>query len=354
MPTDDRYQERRSEYDVTNRVQVNAPAAVRNAAQEIFGDLYPRRSFDPVWLAFHDFERFFWGLEPDYFGVDTTYHDVQHTLDMTLAFARLVAGYEATVEAKDRLGPERASIGLITALFHDSGYLRHRDKDQDRQSGAEFTLTHVSRSARFLEEYLPRIGFGEFASTAVQIVHFTGYEMNLDHIELEDPRDSMIGHLLGTADLIAQIGDRCYLEKCRDRLFPEFVLGGIAIEDSPEGALIRYRSGQDLLSKTLDFYQNSARRRLEHNFNGAYRYVEAFFDGENPYLVFIQKNLTYLRSIQASGSWDRLRRHPPCTMPDPAGETRMTALALRHIRELANAQKIILKGRGALEPALGY
>ena len=36
----------------------------------------------------------------------------------------------------------------------------------------------------------------------------------------------MVGHLLGTADMIAQIADRCYLEKCRDRLYAEFVLGG--------------------------------------------------------------------------------------------------------------------------------
>ena len=55
------------------------------------------------------------------------------------------------------------------------------------------------------------------------IVHFTGYELDLDKIELDDPRDIICGHLLGTADLIAQMADRCYLEKCRDRLYKEFV-----------------------------------------------------------------------------------------------------------------------------------
>ena len=66
-------------------------------------------------------------------------------------------------------------------------------------------------------------------AVASMIVHYTGYELDLDTIELDDPRDTLCGHLLGTADLIAQMADRCYLEKCRDRLYKEFVLGGVAI-----------------------------------------------------------------------------------------------------------------------------
>ena len=38
----------------------------------------------------------------------------------------------------------------------------------------------------------------------------------------------LLGNMLGSADIIAQMSDRCYLEKCRDRLFPEFVWGGLA------------------------------------------------------------------------------------------------------------------------------
>ena len=35
-------------------------------------------------------------------------------------------------------------------------------------------------------------------------------------------------------------------------------------------------------------------------------------------------------------------------------EARMTALAVQHIRRLANAEKIVIKGRRGLEPALSY
>jgi len=340
---EDLLQERRNDFDVTNTVEVSSPSAVRAAVRELFHTLYPLHSFDPVWLAFHDFQKCFEGAHPDYHAVDTTYHDIQHTLDMTLALMRLVAGYESTAESKDRLGPERCVLGLVSALFHDAGYLRHRARDCSAVNGAEFTLTHVSRSAEFLSAYLPRIGLAHTVPVARQIVHFTGYEMQLDDIELDDPRDSMIGHLLGTADLIAQLADRCYLEKCRDRLYPEFVLGGIAVAEETHGARVRYRSGRDLLSKTLSFYHSSARHRLEHNFNRAYRYVEAHFEGENPYVLFIRRNLSYLTTVLEKDAWDRLRRRPKCFVPDPTGEARVMALAIRRLEQLADADKIQLR-----------
>ena len=354
MISDDRYQERRSDYDVTNRVEVSSPTAVRQAVADIFADLYPDSAFDPVWLAFLDFERIFGGLDPSYHGVDTAYHDIQHTLDMTLALARLIAGYERSAEAEDRLGAERASLGLITALYHDAGYLRHKQDDRGCVNGAEYTLTHVSRSAKFLRDYLPTLGLERFVGVATQIVHYTGYELNLDSIELDDPKDSTIGHLLGTADLVAQMADRCYLEKCRDRLFAEFVLAGIAIEADADETIVRYRSGKDLLSKTLTFYERSARHRLESNFSHAYRYFEAYFAEENPYVVFIKKNLDYLTHILGSGQWDALRRRPPCVIPDPDGESHLTHLALERIHELADSRKIALTSKNRLLPAYSH
>ena len=86
--------DRRNDYDVTNTVQVSDPVAVRSAVRTLFARTFPGHSFDSLWLAFYDFERLFGGDYPGYFGCDTTYHDQQHTLDMSLAVARLIAGYE--------------------------------------------------------------------------------------------------------------------------------------------------------------------------------------------------------------------------------------------------------------------
>jgi hypothetical protein len=338
MPIEDVLQERRNDYDVTNTVQVSSPVKVRAAVQDLFSSLYPTQSFDSVWLAFHDFERMYCGLDPSYHAVDTTYHDIQHTLDMTLAIARLLAGHERSVEAQDRLGPERAQLALVSALFHDVGYLRHKELDATAINGAVFTRVHVTRSGRFLETYLPKIGLARFTPVVSRIVHFTGYELNIDQIELDDPRDSVVGHLLGTADLVAQLADRCYLEKCRDRLYPEFVLGGVAVDETRPAGTVLYQSAHDLLSKTLGFYQYSARRRLEHNFNRVYRYMEAFFEGgQSPYVQFIRKNLMFLNGLMKAGDWERLRRRPPCVMPNPSGEKHLMDLALLRVRSWAGA-----------------
>ena len=333
MPIEDELQDRRNDYDVTNTVQVSSAPQVRAAVADLFSALYPQSSFDSVWLAFHDFERVFRGADPSYHAVDTSYHDMQHTLDMTLALARLIAGHEMSVEAADRLGADRAELAIVSALFHDVGYLRHRERDANAVNGAVFTRSHVTRSGQYLEAYLPRIGLEQFTPVISRIVHFTGYELNVEQIELEEPKDSVVGHLLGTAGLVAQLADRCYLEKCRDRLYPEFVLGGVAIDERPQGKVL-YHSAHDLLGKTLSFYQTSARLRLENNFNRVYRYFEAFFErGRSPYIRFIRKNLTFLNSVIQNGDWERLRRHPPCVMPDPQGEAHLIELALQRVRD---------------------
>jgi hypothetical protein len=338
MPIEDELQERRNDYDVTNTVQVSSAPKVRAAVRDLFGALYPQNSFDSVWLAFHDFERLFSGRDADYHGVDTTYHDMQHTLDMTLALARLIAGHEMSVEKGDRLGPDRAELAIVSALFHDIGYLRHRERDAGAINGAIFTRSHVSRSGRFLEGYLPHIGLEQYVPVISRIVHFTGYELPYEQIELDEPKDSVVGHLLGTADLVAQLADRCYLEKCRDRLYPEFVLGGVAIDAKADGKVL-YRSAEDLLGKTLSFYQTGARMRLERNFNRVYRYLEAFFEGgHSPYIRFIRKNLTFLTTVIQHGDWHRLQRHPPCVMPDPQGEAHLVELALQHVRDWSAKQ----------------
>jgi len=305
-------QDRRNDYDVTNTVQVSSSAAVRDAVNDLFTSTFPGASFDKLWLAYHDFDRLFDGQYPGYLGCDTTYHDKQHTLDMSLALARLVVGYERSVDPAERLGARRAQMAIVTSLFHDAGYIRHKVRDKDFKNGAEFTLYHVSRSADFLRRYLPELGMSKDVAVASMIVHFTGYELDLDNIELDDPRDAICGHLLGTADLVAQMADRCYLEKCRDRLYKEFVVGGIAVENaSPGEYMVRYESGIDLLKKTPAFYQAATKDRLQKKFNRAYRYVEVLFDGQNPYVDAIRTNLNYLVKILKSDEWQLLRREPP-------------------------------------------
>jgi len=328
-------QDRRNDYDVTNTVQVSSPAAVRDAVHELFAEAFPGASFDRLWLAFYDFERLFSGKYPGYNPCDTTYHDMQHTLDMTLAMARLIVGYERSMQLSEKLGPSRAQMAIVTALFHDSGYVRHRERDSDFENGAEFTLYHVSRSADFLRRYLPTLGMSRHIGVSSIIVHFTGYELDLDQIELDDPLDIICGHLLGTADLIAQMADRCYLEKCRDRLYKEFVLGGIAIENAKPGEyMVRYESGVDLLKKTPLFYQQVSQQRLQKKFYRAYRYMEVLYGGENPYVAAMKSNMGHLVRVLKADDWRLLRRSPPVFVGDSDAVQTVEKLVRSQLAEL--------------------
>jgi hypothetical protein len=328
------YDLRRNDYDVANSVQVSSTAAVAAAVRELFTSVWPVSLFDKVATAFDDFDKLFTGRMPGYHGVDTLYHDRQHSLDMTLAMARLLVGYERNVESRMRFGADRVVMALVTSLFHDAGYIREFN-DREHSNGAEFTLYHVTRSARFLARYLPSVGLENWVPVATRIVHFTGYEIKLNMIQLADPKDRKLGHLLGTADLIAQMADRCYLEKCRDRLYPEFVLGGVAATTGNDGSLrVRYSSGLDLLRQTPEFVRETFVARLEGEFEHAYRYLECLFGGKNPYLEAIERNLGYLHRVLRTERWPMLRRNPPLftTADNQIGHVR--GLMLDRLKEI--------------------
>ena len=328
-------QYRRNDYDVTNTVQVSSPDAVRRAVRELFAPAWPYFDFSHLDTAFQDFSRLFKGEYPGYHGCDTVYHDTQHSLDGTLAAARLCVAFDRTHGSEERIGPERAMLCVICALFHDSGYIRSKDDEQHR-NGAEMTRNHVSRSAQFLARYLRTIDLATWIPVVTQIVHFTGYEMRFDQIHLDSTLDRTTGHLLGTADLIAQMSDRCYLEKCRDRLYPEFILGGIAVaKDATTGQpKVVYSSGLDVLRQTPRFVDGIHRSHLDGEFGGLYRHLEALFNGKNPYMVAIERNMEYLQEVLRSERWPMLRRDPPCFASEKNPVQNIRSLALDRLKIL--------------------
>jgi hypothetical protein len=323
---------RRSDYDITNTVRVSSPQDVSRAVAQLLMTTWPQMQLAPLERAFADFDTLFAGRMPGYAGVDTVYHDRQHTLDVTLAMARLLAGYEQQADPAQQLTSDRAVVGVILALFHDVGYLR-RSSDREQANGAEFTRNHVSRGAAFLREYLPQVGLSQWADVAAQIIHFTGYERPFDQIVTTDARDRMLGHLLGTADMIAQLADRCYLEKCRDRLYPEFVLGGVAMFTAQGARAVRYASGLDLLRQTPAFVAQTRETRLDGQFGRAYRYLEILFDGANPYIEAIDRNMQYLEQVLRSESWRMLRRNPPLHAAEPNTLRRVRSLMLGYFKK---------------------
>ena len=305
---------RRSDFDITDRIRTTDPIEVGDEVVRLYRGLYPGSNARPIERAFKDLSVLYHGKHPDYHPCDTEYHDIQHVLDVTLTMARLLDGYARGRKGDAPLPPALFSVGVIAALFHDFGYLRRRN-DRKHRFGAEYTLTHVSRGSHFLRDYLPRIGLKRYAAAASRLVHFTGYERNVDSIRLDDPVLRRVGEILGTADVIAQMSDRCYLEKCRDRLYPEFVLGGLARRKMPGGkTLVVYRSGSDLVRKTPGFYRNAA-KRLDEQLHRAYRYAEKHFRSRrNLYIEEMNKNIGYAEILADAPLARLLRRRPPSTL----------------------------------------
>lgn len=300
--------DRLNQNDVTNRINVESATAVRDAILSLYAARYPGADFSALGRAFADVDALFEGRYPGYLACDTLYHDVRHTLDMTLATARLVDGHDRSQSGADQLGPRRAMLAVLIALLHDCGYLR-RAGEAAVENGAVFTKVHVSRSAEFLAAYLPTLGFAPEAPLAAELVHFTGYERDVDSIQVADPRDRLVGYMVGTADLIGQMSDRMYLEKCREFLFREFVLGHVARETLPDGReIVRYSSPEDLISKTPGFYEYVARDRIHRKLGAVDRYALAHFDGTSLYQVEIDTNMRYLREAIERADLQCLRR----------------------------------------------
>jgi hypothetical protein len=295
---------RRSDHDVSNRVRTTDTADVAAEILRLHHGLYNGSPSTSLEHAFADIAQLYRGEHADYLPCDTAYHDIQHVLDVTLAMARLMDGYERSRRnGSPPLDAASFALGIVTALYHDFGYLRRRS-DRRHRFGAEYTLTHVSRGARYLHRYLPRLGLRRYASVGATLVHYTGYERPAETIEVNDTLQRRIGHMLGTADIIAQMSDRCYLEKCRDRLYPEFVAGGVA--------RTLFRSGAELVRNTPGFYLN-ATKRLDLQLARAYEYAGRHFGGQNLYLEEIHKNVRHARLVADAERDELLRRTPPST-----------------------------------------
>jgi hypothetical protein len=297
-------------FDVTGTVDVSNPQCVCDAVVGILQNRYDGVVVASIERLFAEFSRLYRGEYPGFFACDTQYHDMQHVLDVTLATARLIDGYELSQIPDNQLGSELAVLGVAIALFHDSGYIRRRG-DSRHQYGAEYTRTHVSRSARFLKEFLPTIGMAALAPIAAKLVHYTGYEFDPTTIDVADPKWHMLGTLIGSADVLAQMADPGYLEKCRDRLFHEFELGGMTrVRDATGVENIRFASAIDLLKQTPAFIRDTLAERLDLLFSGVYRYFEAHFGGPDPYYASVERNRLHLERLLAQYDESALQNLP--------------------------------------------
>ena len=231
----------------------------------------------------------FRGDYPGLLRCDTHYHDLRHAFDSGLAMARLLDGHAIATPrgAPEHLDDEHALLGVLLALYHDIGLLRRTD--EAHLQGAQLTPVHEARGVEFMRAYLSGTPLAHLAEKA-ELIMVTRLVW---HMPPDMPAvDRAIVSLLGTADIMSQLSDRAYLEKCRDFLFAEFCAFGLA--GAPE---LLYPDPETLLKKTPGFYTDLLCHRMQFEYDGADRFMKIHFGGECPYDASIKRNLRYLNDL---------------------------------------------------------
>ena len=269
-------------------VRMNSAEAVLDEVLTILNMIMTGFKTEPVIKAFNKTVSLYNGNFPGYRSCNTEYHDLQHVTDTFLAMARLIHG--ASLQGS-LLSERHISIGLIAVLLHDTGYIQ---KDSDTEgTGAKHTAMHVQRSMDFL-----RLNALEFKLSDEEItdgramILCTDLAEDIEAIAFSSPEAALLGKILATADMIAQMADRAYLEKTLF-LYREF----------KEGRVEGYKTPADLLQKTLDFY-NLIDCRFREKLDGIDRlmmphFVSRWNINKNLYIVAISNQKNYLKHILA-------------------------------------------------------
>jgi hypothetical protein len=301
--------------DPTNAVSIGDDQAVADAVDRILEKCFGAGSFDGELLhaSFTLVGRLFAGEHPGYLACDMPYHDLRHSLDTALVMARLIAGYQSEQGvSSDALSPDYGLLGVLLGLLHDTGYIRKTS--EAALCGPQLMAEHEARSVQFAASYLRTTSLAHHAALAPLIL-VTRLGSDLNQLFTGYDRAAIIlGQMLGSADLISQIADRWYLERCYYHLYPELVLGGGDRVRTPDGReQLLYRDAFDLLSKTPGFYKNIVRKRLDQDFQHVARYLAVHFAGTDPYAEAIHRNLDRFAHMVADDPFDVLQREPLTT-----------------------------------------
>jgi HD superfamily phosphodiesterase len=201
------------------------------------------------------------GNFPGYSACNTGYHDFRHAIDTFLAMARLIHG---AVLAKNFFSERQIITALTAAILHDAGYIQ--EKSDNQGTGAKYKINHEQRSMAFLSRHGFEFGLSaEEIAACNSIILCTDMNADISAISFSSLRIELLGKMLGTADLMAQLAERRYLEKLL-YLYHEYKEAGIG----------DYENEVDILHKAADFYEFYY-DRLRTTLDGVDRFMQLHF-----------------------------------------------------------------------------
>lgn len=272
-------------------IDTSQPAAVKVAVADSYRTIFPGGDVGYVDRVFGWALDCFQGRYSDYLPIDARYHDLEHTLQGTMCMSRLLEGRHRR-GAEPVMTERMHQLGIAAILLHDTGYLKHRFDDAG--TGAKYTATHVNRSMDFARTLLLQKGFTAVECQSVRnMIRCTGLNVNLSAIEFQSDLERLMGHALGTADLLGQMAAPDYPEKL-SVLFAEF-------EESSRfsGQPGMFKSVDDLIVKTPGFWEKYVLPKANNDFGGLYHFLEDE-TGRNAYLESIERNIGRIMQLKAA------------------------------------------------------
>ncbi len=269
--------------------------AVAKVVVEIHKEIFPEKGSACEYIPqyFKDVAGMFMGKYPHYQAMDTVYHDLEHTLQATLCWVRLMANRHR-LKIEPMMTPRDFQVGFVGILMHDVGYLK--EEDDLEGTGAKFTFVHERRSCEFADMYLEEQGWPKKSIFAVQhLISCTGPRSLIDAIPFYNKLEKIMGMAVCTADYLGQMSDPKYIKKL-PVLYLEFEesddFRNIAKEDRI------FKSCDELLRGTPFFWTNIVIPKLENDCGSLYKYLaEPYPEGINPYEKEIEANVETVKEM---------------------------------------------------------
>jgi len=227
------------------------------------------------------------GEYPGYRASNTKYHNLEHTCAVTLATARLIHGLHVQGQ---KFSSRIVELGLIGALFHDTGLIQAEEEQEG--TGAQYTIGHEQRSIGLMGKYLATNNFSaEAINDCGHIIMCTILTLPLAEVPFRSEEIRTMGRVVGSADLIAQMADRNYLEKL-PLLFLEF----------KEAKMPGFGTPLELFKNTGKFYHSVVRTRLTGELGNVstaalFHFRERWDIDRDLYAESMTNNILYMEKI---------------------------------------------------------
>ena len=275
-----------SSKDISKLLAIGSSEEILSEVLEILKRISSDFNTQPILNVFDMAQRLYGGKFSGYRACNTGYHDLRHAIEAFLAMSRIIHG---AVLDNQSFSERQIITALIAAILHDVGYIQ--EESDTRGTGAKYKGVHEQRSMDFLSHHGFEFGLSDDEIAAGRmIIKCTDMDTDITAIAFPSPQIELLGKLLGTADLMAQLAEQTYLEKLLYLYY-----------ECEEAGVGDYESEVDILRKAINFY-DLFEARLRTTLDGVNRFMQLHFASrwgihQDLYLEAINKHKDYLLKI---------------------------------------------------------